>query len=349
MHALLFALLFCPTCTQMHAQRAIHSATRLADGRVLIAGGMIHNHGTLATAELFDPATGQFTATGVMPEPRMSHSATLLKDGRVLLAGGYSGDGRIYRSAILYEPATGRFERTGEMAVPRAEHSATLLPDGRVLVAGGADAPGEIATQSAELYDPATGRFTPTGDMTMARAYHVAAPLHGARVLIAGGMPDLQHTLSSAEIYDESTGTFTSIGDMTEARRKAAAATLADGRVLIVGGSGNEDWRSKSRTAEIYDPTTRTFRTTGELHEGRFKIVHSVVTLDDGRVLVAGGGAGFEVYDPARGQFTPVSGGLSAARYYSTATALGGGRVLVAGGYGDDAGESARMAYVLAM
>jgi hypothetical protein len=185
--------------------------------------------------------------------------------------------------------------------------------------------------------------------MTVARAYHVAAPLRGGRVLVAGGEPDLQHTLSSAEVYDEATGTFTSVGGMAEQRRKAAAAPLNDGTVLIVGGSDNDDWRAKSRTAEIYDPATKTFRETGELHVARFKIVHAVVTLDDGRVLVAGGGAGFEVYDPAHGVFTSVSGGLSAARYYSTATALGGGRVLIAGGYGDDAGESARMAYVLAM
>ena len=349
MHPILVALLLCPTCTQMHAQRAIHSATRLADGRVLIAGGMVHNHDVLTTAELYDPTTGAFIATGAMPEARMSHSATLLKDGRVLLAGGYSGDGRIYQSALLYDPKTGQFSRTGDMAVPRAEHSATLLPDGRVLVAGGADGPAEVATRSAEIYDPSTGRFTSTGDMTVARAYHVAAPLRGGRVLVAGGEPDLQHTLSSAEVYDEATGTFTPVGGMAEARRKAAAAPLNDGRVLIVGGSDNDDWRAKSRTAEIYDPATMTFRATGELHVARFKIVHAVVTLDDGRVLVAGGGSGFEVYDPAHGVFTSMSGGLSAARYYSTATALGGGRVLVAGGYGDDAGESARMAYVLAM
>jgi hypothetical protein len=124
---------------------------------------------------------------------------------------------------------------------------------------------------------------------------------------------------------------------------------LPNGTVLIVGGSGNDDWGAKSRTAEVYDPATGTFHATGELHVGRFKLVHAVVTLDDGRVLVAGGGAGAEVYDPAHGAFTPVSGGLSAARYYSTATALGGGRVLIAGGYGDDARESAQMAYVLAM
>jgi hypothetical protein len=349
MFPLLVALLLCPTCPEMHAQRAIHSATRLADGRVLIAGGMIHNHAVLATAELYDPATKQFTSTGEMPEPRMSHTATLLKDGRVLLAGGYSGDGSIYRSALLYDPATGRFTPTGGMAIPRAEATATLLPDGRVLIAGGVDAPGEVATQSAELYDPAIGRFMSTGDMAFARAYHIAAPLRGARVLIAGGEPDLQHTLNSAEIYDEASGTFVPAGDMMEPRRKAAAAVLSDGRVLIVGGSGNDDWRAKSRTAEVFDPATQKFHRTGELHEARYKLAHAIVTLDDGRVLVAGGGAGFEVYDPTRGVFAPVTGGLSAARYYSTATVLGGGEVLIAGGYGDDAGDSARMAYVLAM
>lgn len=88
MFPLVVAVLLCPTCAPMHAQRAIHSTTRLADGRVLIAGGMIHNHAVLSTAELFDPASRQFSATGEMPEARMSHSATPLEDGRVLLAGG---------------------------------------------------------------------------------------------------------------------------------------------------------------------------------------------------------------------------------------------------------------------
>ena len=354
LHPILVALLLgpsglCPTCTHMQAQRAIHTATRLADGRVLIAGGMVHNHAVLATAELYDPATSEFSMTGGMPEPRMSHSATLLKDGRVLLAGGYSGDGRIYRSALLYDPKTGQFTPTGDLAVPRAEASATLLPDGRVLIAGGVDGPGEVATQSAELYDPATGRFMPTGAMSVARAYHIASVLPDGRVLIAGGEPDLQHTLSSAEIYDEPTGKFTPVGDMTGARRKAAAAVLPDGRVLVVGGSGNDDWQGKLKTAEIFDPATQKFHATGELHEARYKIVHAVVTLDDGRVLVAGGGEGYEVYDPAHGVFTPVHGALSAARYYSTATALDGHRVLIAGGYGDDARESAWSVQVLPM
>ncbi len=349
MHPILFALLFCPTCTQMHAQRAIHSATRLTDGRVLVAGGMIHNRAVLATAELYDPATRTFSPTGSMPAPRMSHSATLLKDGRVLLAGGYGGDGQIYSSALLYDPKTGTFSPTGDMAIPRAEHSATLMPDGRVLIAGGAAGPREVATPSAELYDPATGRFARTGDMTVARAYHVAAPLRGAHVLIAGGEPDLPHTLSSAEIYDEMTGTFSRVGDMTAPRRKAAAATLPDGRVLIVGGSGTGDWHEMLQTAEVFDPMTQTFHATGALHVARYKLTRAVVTLDDGRVLVAGGGVGAEVYDPKRGVFDPITRATSQARYYSTATALGGDRVLIAGGYGDDAGDSARLAYVLAM
>jgi len=120
MHPILVALLLCPTCTQMHAQRAIHSATRLADGRVLIAGGMVHNHAVLTTAELYDPTTGAFIATGAMPAERMSHSATLLKDGRVLLAGGYSGDGRIYQSALLYDekPGSSRGLATCPFRVP---------------------------------------------------------------------------------------------------------------------------------------------------------------------------------------------------------------------------------------
>lgn len=81
----------------LQQSRAGHSATLLADGKVLIAGGFVWdaNASTFVghdTSELFDPASGQFTYSGTMQTPRYRHAAILLGGGRVLVAGGTSGE-----------------------------------------------------------------------------------------------------------------------------------------------------------------------------------------------------------------------------------------------------------------
>jgi len=113
-----------------------HSATLLRNGKVLVASGFewpTNRH--LPDAELYDPATGTFTATGSLNAARAYHSATLLLDGRVLVAGGWAD--AILDSAEIYDPTKGTFTTVGSMAASRSWHSATLLPDGKVLVAGG--------------------------------------------------------------------------------------------------------------------------------------------------------------------------------------------------------------------
>ncbi len=118
----------------MASARERHTATQLANGKVLIFGGLGSG---LAGAELYDPASGRFVTTGQPAVMRIGHTATLLQNAKVLIAGGMDGGENKLASAELYDPTSGTFTATGNMTVARMGHTATALPNGKVLIAGG--------------------------------------------------------------------------------------------------------------------------------------------------------------------------------------------------------------------
>ena len=131
-----------PAGLRLTKPRAVHRATRLGDGSVILTGGCTEpgcgGADEARVADVYDPATGRFAPASPMLSPRVSGTATLLVDGRLLLVGGYPGEGEAPTArAELYDPATGDFTSVGSLAVARADHTATLLRDGTVIVAGG--------------------------------------------------------------------------------------------------------------------------------------------------------------------------------------------------------------------
>lgn len=343
---------------EMGTERAAHTATLLADGKVLITGGF-NSTDVLATSELFDPASGTFTPTGAMTNSRFSHTATLLADGKVLVTGGSDNLGDLathdshtatlhakgkalvtgasdnlgdLATAELYDPATGTFTATGAMSEVRSEHTATLLANGKVLVAGGA------VDNAAELYDPATGAFAATGDLVVGGRWGCTATLlNDGTVLIAGGRDSEDvfdaFPLNDAELFNPTTGTFTATGAMNQFRYNHAAALLNSGKVLLTGGFNGVPVQD----AELFDPTTGFFSPTGNM--GTARAHHTAILLSDGTVLVAGGFSytppgsfsSGEVFDPTSDQFAPT-GPMGAGRFLHTATRLNTGLVLVTGG-----------------
>ncbi len=324
----------------MHTPRACHRLTALPDGRVLVTGGMGRGQ-YAASAEVFDPATGAFTPTGDMYVARACHTATLLLNGLVLVAGGLNGG--YEASAELYDPATGLFTPTGRLSTARSDHAAVRLPDGRVLLAGGVGE-GYTFLASAELYDPASGTFAPSGAMSVPRESHTATLLAGGRVLIAGGHQGRHAAVeifASAELYDPATGLFAPTGVMTQPRHKHDAVLLADGRVLILGGADARDGQGQYLTAEFYDPAAGRFSPAPDMLNTRYKFEGTSIVLLDGRVLLAGGAAQPELFDPIANAFERVEGRFDLPRLFAAAERLPGGQVLVTGGYGVGAVETA--------
>jgi hypothetical protein len=323
--------------------RVNYSATQLLDGRVLVAGGvgsatsdLFAN--TLASAELYDPSTGQWSPTGAMLGVRVGHTATLLPDGKVLVAGGGSssdGDGGPLASAELYDPSTGSWTATGSTIGAGPGRTATLLGNGKVLVTGGSGSNFEPLA-FAELYDPSTGSWSSTANMLEARGGGTATLLLDGRVLVAGGSGS-SGLLASVELYDPRTESWTATGAMLEHNVGHTATLLPDGRLLVVGGGVGT---SAAASAELYGPGTGQWTATGAMLEPR--IYHTATLLPDGTVLVAGGANGVvdpvasasaELYDPGTGSWTATAGMIE-ARGSQTATLLRDGKVLVAGGSG---------------
>lgn len=292
----------------LSVSRRLHTLTKLADGRVLAAGGLSGPYGGVSqpgvsSAEIYDPATRRWTATGAMHEARFAHSATLLADGRVLVAGGLTPRSALSQSALtsaeVYDPATGEWTVTAEpMNDARAGHPAVLLRNGTVLVPGGMTPIGRglYAGQSfCEVYDPALDAWTPAGDLRSVRKSHQATLLRDGTVLVTGGdSPGLQddwtynpYSQWTTERYDPATRAWSAAEGMSTGRSSHRAVLLRSGRLLVIGGTDDATFDVGYQNAEVYDPQARTWTPTGGMVEGRWAF--AAAELADGAVLVAGG------------------------------------------------------------
>lgn len=249
--------------------RAMHTATLLQNGKVLVVAGGNDAGASpvfpVATAEIYDPATETWTKTGSLTGAtekgdaiRVGHRAALLRDGRVLVTGGTGCCSPSVAAAELYDPTKGTWSPATSMFQSREVHSSTLLPNGKLLVTGGFHSPFLPAPPHldvGELYDAANDRWQATSFLRSRRIYQTDTLLPGGRVLLTGGVaggnaPSFPNApgpaLFSAELFDSATGRFSLTPYMNTGRVLQTATLLPRGprrrcasncgKVLVVGG-----------------------------------------------------------------------------------------------------------------
>jgi N-acetylneuraminic acid mutarotase/S-adenosylmethionine hydrolase len=324
----------------MSTPRSLHTATLLANGKVLVTGGYSDPGRVLSTTDLYDPASNTWSAAGSMRTPRAGHTATLLANGKVLVTGGSDSTFTDLSSAELYDPASNTWSAAAAMSAPRYQHTATLLANGKVLVAGGS-----FNARSAELYDPGSNTWSAAGSMSTTRQNHTATLLANGMLLVTGGSNGAGWE-SSAELYDPANNSWSRAASMSTAREYHTATLLPSGKVLVTGG---RNVFTSLSSAELYDPGSNTWSAAAAMSTVRAD--HKATLLANGNVLVAGGSNGTsvwssaELYDQASNTWS-AAGSMDFPRAGHMATLLANGNVLVAGGYNTTNALSSAELYV---
>ena len=272
----------------MNSPRYGHTATLLANGQVLVAGGVDNSGLAVATAEVYDPAKNAWAATGAMNVARDQNEAVLLASGQVLVVG-YPADTGPF--AELFDPTSGTWspattvsqgggrEGSGTTLAPGVGvgEFVTLLADGRVLAAGGSAFVG--ASNAASIYDPSANAWTQVANMPEARAAGAGALLPGGNVICAGGVGGgSAPVLADAVIYDPIANAWTAAGTMSVPRSNGAGASLPNGNFVFTGGN--------AAGADMYNPATGKWSALSS----NANLFLQTATLDGaGSILIAGG------------------------------------------------------------
>jgi len=277
----------------MTAPREGHDAVLLPNGEVLVAGGInatLGTCGTLASAELYNPSTGTWTATGSMTTGRYDFVLMVLANGEVLAAGGTNCGGGGLTSAELYNPATGKWTATGSMTIGNETSWAALLQNGEVFVL------------NDNLYNPSTGTWTATSrDPIFA---------HAPVVLLPNGDVYAAGTIQGDSIYNPSTAQWTNFAPppctTIHQSCESAGALLATGKVLVAGGATYVNAKpypieETNGLAVLFDPSTLTWTATGSMNKSR--LGETMTVLLNGQALVAGG----DTFDKSKGHLVQIA------------------------------------------
>jgi Galactose oxidase, central domain/Kelch motif len=306
-----------------------HTATLLADGHVLVAGGGDEIHRPVKQCELYDVRDNSWCLSAPLNLARLGHQAVRLKDGRVLVCG---GDNDAAHVCEVFNEVEGTWTRVGALRDGRTNHTLTALSDGSVLAVGGTSPHGGVI-RSIERWNPDSERWSVVCDLRVPRYHHAAVLLASGRVAILGGNKGTnpEPVLRHIEVVDVNTGESESRKPLIHPRALAIVAALPISLILVAGNGVAE--------SELVDVTTRVRALGGpRMSQSRFGY-YAFCQLADGSIVVTGGqevGTGrplahTECFSPVQREWTPF-GDMQLPRVGHAAVTLADGRVLVSGG-----------------
>ncbi|MEW6071586.1 MAG: kelch repeat-containing protein [Planctomycetota bacterium] len=297
----------------MSQVRTAHTATRLADGRVLLCGGADSAGVITASVDLWDPAAGTVTPAAPMSVARTQHTATLLPDGRVFVAGGTSDFdfsdplgalAAIHATTEAYNPSTNSWSPSASLPKPRVMHAASLAGDGRVLITGGIEVTYILGIPFADFsadcraWNPTTGAMQDVSDFSGVRAGHAQLTLADGDVLVAGGadgnlITQVINPLASVRRYDVSANSWANVASMANARVYPNLLDAA-GTVVAIGGLSTLDLATLTG-APVLDVETSgqpaiAWTTNGAMLLGRPLVLSA--PIDGGRRILSVGSDG---------------------------------------------------------
>ena len=330
---------------------------------VLVTGGgtgTLTSATGLASTELWNFRTMNFTAGPNMSTARVLHSAVELNDGRVLIIGGADSNANVLSSCEIYNPATNSFSVTGSMNTQRVLFGACLMDDGRVMVAGGTNTLDSnvvnVVTgvlRSTEIYNPATGSWSGSQNIGGYRLAPALTRLPNNQVLVSGGVqisfffgiPTSASSTGNCQRWTN--GSWGGAANMSQGRagHQYNQVRLNDGRILMTGGVDVPSLLGATNAApisgaEAYNPTSNSWQTVNMPVD---RALHTATLLDDGRVAVCGGAQGLltapisiadvHLFNPSTNSWSGVPS-LAGPRASHTAQLLPDGTLALFGGQG---------------
>ena len=274
-----------------------HSATLLASGRVLVAGGDAAAgtfDTTLATAEIYDPATDRWSAANRLRTARAGHTATALADGRVLVVGGANFAG----GRILYDineaevfNEQGLLWTSGGLMTPRVEHTATRLQTGEVAIVGGYSGNPHALV---EIFSPSTTTWRFASSLPQARHRHAAVLAPDGSLIVTGGLTAGFFGVETNERYDPSSDRWSTVARMLKLRTGHTMVSLPTGNALSIGGGSVRLWYDEPLVSDAL-PDVENFNVQASGWSPRAPLSSmtgaiTAVALKDGQVLAINAG-----------------------------------------------------------